>query len=97
MFSIAVETDGRVAMTGRLDASQAATAQRAFEGLQGKVTVDCVRLDYLSSAGLGVLLKAQKRLMSADGGLRLVGVNRALLEIFSYSGFDRIFEIVPAA
>jgi len=97
MFSIDVETDGRAVMVGRLDASQAATAQQALDRTQGDVTVDCSALEYLSSAGLGVLLKTQKRLMAAKGGLRLVGVNRALQEIFTYSGFDKIFQIVPAA
>ena len=97
MFSIDIEPDGRVVLAGRLDASQAATAQGALDRTQGEVTLDCSALDYLSSAGLGVLLKTQKRLMATRGGLRLTGVNRALLEIFTYSGFDKIFQIVPAA
>jgi anti-anti-sigma factor len=59
------------------------------------VTVDCTALEYLSSAGLGVLLKTQKRLLAIGGKLRLTGVNRHLQDIFSYSGFDQIFEIEP--
>jgi anti-sigma B factor antagonist len=60
------------------------------------VTLDCSGLEYISSAGLGVLLKTQKRLMAADGKLRLSGVSRHLRDIFEYSGFDQIFEIEPA-
>ena len=60
------------------------------------VTLDCGRLEYISSAGLGVLLKTQKRLMGSAGKLRLSGVNRHLQDIFVYSGFDKIFEIEAA-
>jgi anti-sigma B factor antagonist len=93
MFTIETTADGRLQLSGRLDASQAATAQAALDRTAGAVTLDCTALDYLSSAGLGVLLKTHKRLMGTGGGLHLVGVNRALKDIFSYSGFDRIFRI----
>jgi anti-anti-sigma factor len=46
----------------------------------------------VSSAGLGVLLKTQKRL-GAAGGLTLVNVNAHILDVFRYSGFDQIFRI----
>ena len=82
-------------MTGRLDASQATAAQAFLDRLQGSVTLDCGALDYLSSAGLGVLLKTQKRLLASAGKLRLTNVNRHLQDIFAYSGFDQIFEIEP--
>ena len=67
-----------------------------LERVQGTVTLDCSGLEYISSAGLGVLLKTQKRLAAASGKLRLVGVSRHLRDIFLYSGFDQIFEIEPA-
>ncbi len=60
------------------------------------MTLDMGRLDYISSAGLGVLLKTQKRLMAGGGGLRLVNVSRHINDIFSYSGFDKLFEIEAA-
>lgn len=97
MLQIEFGADGAVVIAGRLDAAQSPTAQSFLDGVQGTVTVDCSRLDYISSAGLGVLLKTQKRLLASGGKLRLVGVNRHLQDIFQYSGFDQIFEIVPAA
>ena len=93
MPAIEAGSDGRVAMVGRLDASQAATAQAFLDKLDGQVVLDCAALDYLSSAGLGVLLKTQKRLMAAGGQMRLVGVSRHVRDIFTYSGFDQIFDI----
>jgi anti-sigma B factor antagonist len=87
--------DGPVVISGRLDATQAAAAQAYLDRLGGVVTVDCARLEYLSSAGLGVLLKTHKRLLGTGGRLRLTEVNRHLQDIFSYSGFDQILEIEP--
>ncbi len=97
MLQIDFGADGAVVIAGRLDAAQSPAAQSFLDQVQGTVTVDCERLDYISSAGLGVLLKTQKRLLASGGKLRLVRVNRHLQDIFQYSGFDQIFEIVPAA
>ncbi|MFO1414817.1 MAG: STAS domain-containing protein [Burkholderiales bacterium] len=97
MFAIEAGGEGTVVASGRLDAAQCPKAQAFLDGVGGVVTVDCSGLEYLSSAGLGVLLKTQKRLLAASGKLRLVGVNRHLQDIFRYSGFDKIFEIEPAA
>ena len=84
-----------VVLSGRLDATQAAAVQAYLDRLDGVVTLDCGELQYLSSAGLGVLLKTHKRLLGAGGRLRLTQVNRHLSDIFSYSGFDQILEIEP--
>jgi anti-anti-sigma factor len=59
--------------------------------------IDLAGLEYVSSAGLGVLLKTQKRVMASGRGLRLVNVNKHIHDIFRYAGFDRIFEVVRAA
>ncbi|HUP06877.1 MAG TPA: STAS domain-containing protein [Caldimonas sp.] len=84
-----------VVLSGRLDATQAAAAQSYLDRLNGVVTLDCRNLEYLSSAGLGVLLKTHKRLLAAGGRLRLTAVSRHLQDIFAYSGFDQILEIEP--
>ncbi len=96
MLAIDYGADGVVVVSGRLDAAQAPTAQAFLDGVQGTVALDCRNLEYISSAGLGVLLKTQKRLLASAGKLRLIGVGRHLQDIFSYSGFDQIFEIEPA-
>ncbi len=96
MLAIEYGANGEVVIAGRLDAAQCSAAQTFLDRVQGPVTLDCTRLEYISSAGLGVLLKTQKRLMASKGGLRLAGVNRHLQDIFQYSGFDQIFEIQPA-
>lgn len=97
MLSIDFDAGGAVVVAGRLDAAQAPAAQAFLDGINGTVTLDCSRLEYISSAGLGVLLKTQKRLMTSGGKIRLAGVGRHLSDIFQYSGFDLIFEIERAA
>jgi len=96
MLAIDFGADGIVVINGRLDAAQCPVAQSFLDKVDGAVTLDCAGLEYVSSAGLGVLLKTQKRLTASSGKLRLVGVNRHLQDIFQYSGFDQIFEIEPA-
>ena len=93
MLKIENAADGSVVIAGRLDAAQSPAAQAFLDKVQGIVKVDCSGLEYISSAGLGVLLKTQKRLMASGGKLRLAGVNRHLRDILQYSGFDQIFEI----
>jgi len=96
MLTIESGGDGVVVVAGRLDAAQAPAAQAFLDGVQGTVTLDASRLEYISSAGLGVLLKTQKRLLGSGGKLRLAGVGKHVRDIFVYSGFDQIFEIEPA-
>jgi anti-anti-sigma factor len=95
MLAIEFGQEGVVMLTGRLDAAQSPAAQSFLDKVQGVVTLDCSQLEYISSAGLGVLLKTQKRLMASSGKLRLVGLKPHLRDIFTYSGFDQLFEIEP--
>jgi anti-sigma B factor antagonist len=95
MLTVETGGEGIVVLKGRLDAAQAAGAQAHFDRLSGTVTLDMAGLEYISSAGLGVLLKTQKRLTAGGGRLRLAGVGPHLRDIFVYSGFDQLFEIEP--
>ena len=94
MFEIAKRDDGHVVLSGRFDAAQQDKARAVFDTLSGATVVDLKDLDYISSAGLGVLLKTQKRLMtSSGGGLRLINVNQHIQEILRYAGLHQIFKI----
>jgi anti-anti-sigma factor len=96
MFEITLLDDGTVAMEGRLDAAQAVKAQSFLDKVEGQCVLDLANLEYVSSAGLGVLLKTHKRLMGSGSGIKLVNVGHHIHDIFRYSGFDKLFEIVPA-
>jgi anti-sigma B factor antagonist len=79
MFEINFAESGEVICRGRLDAAQS--------------TLDFEQLEYISSAGLAILLKTQKRLSESGAALKIINVNKHIYDIFRYSGFNAIFEI----
>ena len=93
MLEISVGANDEIILAGRFDAAEAEKARNVFLSLSGGKTVDFSRLDYISSAGLGVLLAAQKRLSESGQGLRLINVNGHIRDVFHYSGFDQVFQI----
>ena len=93
MFEIEYGSGGEVLCRGRLDAAQCATAEGFMNGLEGPSTLDFNELEYISSAGLGILLKTQKRLVGSGGGLKIINVNNHIHDVFRYSGFHAIFDI----
>jgi anti-anti-sigma factor len=93
MFDIQRDGQHRVVVSGRLDAANAEKALAFLQGVEDHCEIDMAALEYISSAGLGVLLRTHKRLSDDGSGLRLVNVNSHIRDIFSYSGFDKLFEI----
>ncbi len=96
MFQIGFDEASRIVAEGRLDAAQAPRAQEFLDAVTDECVLDLGKLEYISSAGLGVLLRTHKRLMSSSSGLKLVNVNSHINDIFMYSGFDKLFEIEVA-
>ncbi len=97
MFEIEFNDSGAVVVSGRLDAAQAPKAQEFLDSVLGECILDMTALEYISSAGLGVLLKTHKRLMGSDSQLKLINVNSHINDIFRYSGFDKLFIIETIA
>lgn len=93
MLEIKVETDGRVHFAGRFDATQVDRALQALEPMAGPIVADLERLDYISSAGLGVFLRTHKRLNRAGHALRLVRLAPRVRNVFELAGFDRIMNL----
>lgn len=93
MLEIEVGENGVIALSGRFDATQCDKVREALEAIESPRILDFAGLDYISSAGLGVLLQTQKRVMQSGGGLTLVNVNSHINDIFRFSGFDQIFQI----
>ncbi len=96
MFQIGLDDASRIVVEGRLDAAQAPHAQEFLDAVAEECVLDLGKLEYISSAGLGVLLRTHKRLMTDGQGLKLVNVNSHINDIFMYSGFDKLFEIEVA-
>ena len=78
-----------IALEGRLDTTTSPDLEEVLSSSLAGVTqlvLDFAKLDYLSSAGLRVLLSAQKR-MNKQGSMKLVHVNDAVKEVFEITGF----------
>lgn len=84
-----------IALEGRLDTVTSPELehilQQTLPGLKA-LTLDFEKLDYISSAGLRVLLTAQKYMLQ-QGSMRLIHVNSTILEIFDVTGFTEILTI----
>ena len=84
-----------IALEGRLDTMTApeleAELKKSLDGVEA-LNLDFSKLDYISSAGLRVLLSAHK-LMSAKGGLKVTNVNEIVQEVFEVTGFADILTI----
>ena len=93
MFEIDYGSEGEVRCSGRLDAAQCQKAQSFMDGINEPRTLDFSHLEYISSAGLGILLKTQKRLAESGAALKIVNVNNHIHDVFRYSGFNAIFDI----
>ena len=93
MFDIQYGDDGKIVCIGRLDAAQCEKGQAFMDDIAKSSTLDFANLDYISSAGLGILLKTQKRLAENGAALRIINVNKHIHDVFHYSGFHAIFDI----
>ena len=90
-----VDTAATLKIIGRLDTSTAPELEAAIDGcIAGiqELVLDCSALEYVSSAGLRVILKAQK-LMNAQGAMKVTHVNEAIMEVFDITGFADILNI----
>ena len=82
-------------VSGRLDTQTAPELENELDAvLPGAkdLTFDMSALEYVSSAGLRVILKAQK-VMNAQGSMKLTGVNDSIMEVFDITGFLDILTI----
>ncbi|MBQ5991770.1 MAG: STAS domain-containing protein [Clostridia bacterium] len=84
-----------IALEGRLDTLTAPELETLLSGaLEGveTLTLDFEKLDYISSAGLRVLLSTQKK-MNGQGSMKVTHVNEIIGEIFDVTGFSDILTI----
>ena len=84
-----------LAVEGRLDTTTAPQLESEIKSSISGITeleFDFSKLDYISSAGLRVLLSAQK-IMNKQGEMTIVGANDAIMEVFEVTGFVDILNI----
>ena len=82
-----------VTLEGRLDTLSAPDLDAFLEKYYpsiNKLTFDFANLDYISSSGLRVILKAQET-MQDKGGIMIKNANKLVMGVFSVTGFDSVF------
>ncbi len=84
-------------LSGRLDTTTAPQLEAIIKALPDSIsvlTLDFTGLEYLSSAGLRVILAAQKMMNARKGKMTVENVNETIMEIFEATGFIDILTIV---
>ncbi len=87
--------NAKIKIVGRLDTQTAPELEKELDAIISdlkEITFDMEGLEYVSSAGLRVILKAQK-IMNTKGSMKLVGVNDNIMEVFDITGFLDILTI----
>ena len=93
---VCMDKEAVLKVSGRLDTTTAPSLETAVAetvAVCEHLVLDFSGLEYISSAGLRVILKAQKS-MAAKGGMKLLHVNDTIMEIFEITGFSDILTIV---
>ena len=84
-----------VALEGRLDTMTAPELENdlkpALDGVK-ELTFDMAKLDYISSAGIRIILAFQK-IMSKQGSMKIINANEMVMEIFEVTGFSEVLKI----
>lgn len=85
-----------VELGGRLDSFQADELKKRFliiGDAEKRILVDCTKLEYISSAGLGVFLLLLKTMSKKDGDFCICGLNDHIREVFVISGLHKVFTL----
>ncbi|MCB1107006.1 MAG: STAS domain-containing protein [Chlamydiia bacterium] len=84
---------------GRLDAASAPLLEKKLieqiEGGKTKILLDFAKVNYLSSAGMRLLLSTTKKLKGDGKGFHLCSVSEEVMGIIKMAGFERIIQIFP--
>ena len=93
MFDIEIASPGNIRLVGRLDAAEADRALLVFRGFNHPLVADFSDLEYISSAGIAVLIDTHKRLTAAGHSFRLTNLKPRVRNVFAYAGLDRLLQI----
>lgn len=88
-----------IRVDGRLDAASAPILENKLNELiaagKKRLILDLAKVDYLSSAGMRLLISTTKKLKAMEGKLHFCSINEEVMEIIKMAGFERILSIFP--
>ncbi len=86
-------------LQGQLDAHTFGTLQGKLDDLiaqdQSKVVLHCSQLEYISSAGLGVLKRMTREFRARQGDIRLAGLSSKINTVVNLLGFSHVIRVFP--
>ena len=86
-------------LEGYLDAHTAPefekTVQAEFQAGRKQMVVECSKLSYISSAGLGVFMSFIEEIREAGGDIKICGLTPKVYQVFDILGFSALFDILP--
>lgn len=92
-------TDNKVnvSLMGELDTPATVEIQPEIDKIvqmaSKEIVIDCSKLSYIASSGLRQLITIHKKCKSEGGEMKLINVNADVMEIFSVTRFDKVFDI----
>lgn len=82
-----------LSLRGNLDASRIEAVKNTLEKIEGSVTVDMSGLNFICSAGIGIIVMTYRRLKENGENIYLVNLNDQIKKVFQVSLLDKIFNI----
>lgn len=94
MFQVEYKSDiNTIFLCGNFDASRAEEVKEVFDRIENSVRVDMSGLDFICSAGIGLMVMAYRKLKERGEDFYLVNLNEHINKVFKLSLLDKIFKI----
>jgi len=93
MFEIWKDEAGVIHLKGMFVAGQLNKVEELLNGITKSTVLDFKNLKYISSSGLGILIKVQRRLDATGGKIKIINASDHIRELFTVTRFDLIFDI----
>jgi anti-anti-sigma factor len=93
MFEIWQDQSGVIHLKGMFVAGKSREAEELLDGITESTVLDFQYLKYISSSGLGILIKVQRRLDNSGDKLKIINSSDHIRELFTVTRFDLIFDI----
>ena len=93
MLDIRVHDDNGIFLGGRLDAAQAPRLAQLLDAVTVSTVVDLAGLEYISSAGIGVLVRTQLRLQESGLCLQLLHLQPRVRAVLHFAGLEEFFAL----
>lgn len=94
MFGIKIQEEAQTLyVSGQFDHSRVVEAKEHFDKIQNSITIDMSELEFICSAGIGMLVMTFSRLKALGKEMHLTNLNAHISNVFKVSNLDKIFSI----